>query len=890
MSYRADKQVIDTHTHRHTDRHTDAGDDNTRRPKLASGKKQCCNSIETLFDTVESEHISTAYVIGDMNINMMNQKDSAWLRDTMETHGLINIINEPTCFKAESPTLIDMILTTRPKRVANTLNLGTGLSDFHNLVCFSTKICVPRKSKDFINYRSYKHFDINEYKNDISSAPYHVGEIFDDLDDKYWFTSKLMTCVTDFHAPRKTRKPVDKPVPFMNARLRKACHTKAMARNKFFKCGRTQRQWEKYRKLRNTATKIKVSSMRKFFDDKCNSEKAVGNSKMFWDTIKPFMTDKVKSSNESISIKIGNSIVNEHAVVANAFNEYFSHVASTIGNDKPIEEDECIESIIESHNDHLSLHLIRDNVGRIGDVFNFQEVNECEVKKLIENLNPKKGPGYDMLPPKLIKAASAEFTKPLTSLVNQSVKSCHFPEGLKLAELAPLYKSCDSLHTGNYRPVNILTCFSKIFERVYYNQLYGYFDKLLSSLLAAFRKHYNCQHVLINLIEKCRKALDSRDYIGLILMDLSKAFDCLPHRLFLCKLHTYGVSKDACQLIRSYLMNRRQRVKVGCSRSDWMEMNKGVPQGSVLGPLLFNIFINDLILYLHGKCSLFNYADDNTIGIAHTDLHELKDQLVNCTNMAIKWFDSNHMKSNASKFQAMIMKPSPSTDPIMVEINGCNVQTSDCVKLLGIHIDDKLRFQKHISVVCSRASRQINAMNRVSKFLSKECKIKLYNAFILSNFLYCSIVWHFCSSHCSYKMEKIQKRALRVVLNDYQASYQDLLNEVSRPTLYVSRMKAIAIEMFKCVKNISPIFLKNMFAHQDQPYELRGGSKFIQPLVRTTSFGINSFRYEGTKIWNNLPQQIKNANDVKEFKQLIQQWSGPKCHCRNCILCNASNV
>ena len=103
------------------------------------------------------------------------------------------------------------------------------------------------------------------------------------------------------------------------------------------------------------------------------------------------------------------------------------------------------------------------------------------------------------------------------------------------------------------------------------------------------------------------------------------------------------------------------------------------------------------------------------------------------------------------------MKPSPSTDPIMVDINGCNVQTSDCVKLLGIHIDDKLRFQKHISVICSRASRQINAMNRVSKFLSKDCKTKLYNAFILSNFLYCSIVWHFCSSHCSYKMEKSKR-------------------------------------------------------------------------------------------------------------------------------------
>ena len=177
--------------------------------------------------------------------------------------------------------------------------------------------------------------------------------------------------------------------------------------------------------------------------------------------------------------------------------------------------------------------------------------------------------------------------------------------------------------------------------------------------------------------------------------------------------------------------------KVGCSRSDWMEMNKGVPLGSVLGPPLFNIFINDLVLCLHGKCLLLNYADDNTIRIAHTDQHELKDQLVNCTNVAIKWFDSNHMKLNASKFQAMIMKPSPSTDPIMVDINGCNVQTSDCVKLLGIHIDDKLPFQNHISVMCSRASRQINSMNRVSTFLSKT---KLYNAFLYT--IKFSILFH----------------------------------------------------------------------------------------------------------------------------------------------------
>ena len=163
-------------------------------------------------------------------------------------------------------------------------------------------------------------------------------------------------------------------------------------------------------------------------------------------------------------------------------------------------------------------------------------------------------------------------------------------------------------------------------------------------------------------------------------------------------------------------------------------MNKGVHQGSVLGPLIFNTFINDIILFLRGKCSIFNYADNDIVGIAHKDLNKLKDQLVKCTDKAIKWFESNHMKSNASKFQAMIMKPTPSTEPIMIDIHGQSVLTSDCVKLLGVHVDDKLRFQNHISVICSRASRQINAMNRVLKFLSKDCKVRLYNAFILSNF------------------------------------------------------------------------------------------------------------------------------------------------------------
>ena len=182
-----------------------------------------------------------------------------------------------------------------------------------------------------------------------------------------------------------------------------------------------------------------------------------------------------------------------------------------------------------------------------------------------------------------------------------------------------------------------------------------YFKDILSTLLSAFRKRYGCHHVLTKLMENSKQALDEGKNVGLILLDLSKAFDCLPHRLLLCKLNAYGISYEACTLIKSYLCQRMQRVKFASARSQWQIMQKGVPQGSVLGPLLFNIFINDIIYELQGVCSLHNYADD-TICCSHSDMNILKINLEKSANLALKWFENNHMKANPSKFQAILFK------------------------------------------------------------------------------------------------------------------------------------------------------------------------------------------------------------------------------------------
>ena len=246
-----------------------------------------------------------------------------------------------------------------------------------------------------------------------------------------------------------------------------------------------------------------------------------------------------------------------------------------------------------------------------------------------------------------------ELAPIITNLINQSIEKCRFPTALRKSELSLLFKNKDNLITDNYRPLSILPSVSKIFEKVLNQQLYEYFQNILSGLLSTFHKKYGCHHVLTRLVEDCKRALDKHMHVGLLLLDLSLVFDCLPHKLLLCKLHAYGVSCDACDRLCSYLTNRTQKVKISAVKSDWVKLIKGVPQGSVLGPMLFNVFIIDLTYVVENACPLYKYADDNTLGFWH-NLDDLKLNFEYGSKIAIEWFQENHMKVNVSKFLSII--------------------------------------------------------------------------------------------------------------------------------------------------------------------------------------------------------------------------------------------
>ena len=301
---------------------------------------------------------------------------------------------------------------------------------------------------------------------------------------------------------------------------------------------------------------------------------------------------------------------------------------------------------------------------------------------------------------------------------------------------------------------------------------------------------------MLRLTENWKKSLDNKNFAGAVLMDLSKAFVCIPHDLLVTKLHTYGLSNDAVTFIYSYLKRRKQGVKINDTESIFQILLSGVPQGSILGPILFNIFINDLFLFIN-EVELANFADDNTIYTTKKNVEELIKVLEKESKSAIDWFEINNMTVNTDKFQAMILRSDKKENKYDLKINDSIISSEKSVTLLGIEIDNKLNFEKQVANICRKANNQLNAIGRIQNFLGKKEKETIINSFAYSNFMYCPLTWHFCSKPSQNKIEKIQYRSLKMLTNDYNSDYKDLLEITKTSTMEIKRLRTLALEVLK---------------------------------------------------------------------------------------------
>ena len=820
-----------------------------------------------------SETYDRFILAGDLNA----EESETTMSEFMGLYDLKCLIKEKTCFKSlQNPSCVDHFLTNSPKSFQNTTVLSTGMSDFHKMIVTVLKTTFPKSKPKEIAYRDYKKFDRDVFRKELKEQLNSDNNF-----GNYAYFEKTYLDVLDKHAPMKKKRIRANQVPYMTKALRKAIMTRSMLENRFHKY-KTDDSQRAFKRQRNYCNRLYKKERKKYYYSL--DPKFVTDNRQFWRNMKPFFSDK-STGKEKITLVEGDQIITDDKEVAQTMNDFFENAVKDLNISEPLDElnfvdtyTDMVDFAIQKYSKHPS--IIKINEKDINTTFSFSHVEVDDVEDEIKRLNPKKANTFANIPTKLIKEDIDICAPILTDVINDGIATNVFNDQLKLADLTPVFKKDIKISKKNYRPVSVLPAPSKVFERILQNQMIPYTDTFLSPHLSGFRKGYNTQHSLAILVEKIKRSLDKRGYGGAILLDLSKAFDTINHGLLIAKLHAYGFDKDSLLLLTSYLSNRWQRTKVNTSFSTWSELLQGVPQGSVLGPLLFNIYINDMI-YVIEETDICNFADDTTLYACDHNLAKLIKRLENDTNKILDWFCKNYMKLNEDKCHILVFGNKYET--IIANIGNAKVIESCREKLLGVYIDSNLDFKFHIDTIYKKAGRKLNALRRQCKILPFQRRRILMKAFFESQFSYCPLVWMFHDRDINNKINNLHYRALRIIYRDEVSTFDQLLKKDKSFTIHQKNIQTLAIEMYKTKNCMSPSFMQEIFTTRNDLQDIRSQTDFCTASnVRTEHFGKDTLNHFGLQIWDLIPNDIKKLDNLENFKTQIKQWVPEKCPCKLC--------
>ena len=690
--------------------------------------------------------------------------------------------------------------------------------------------------------------------------------------------------VLNIYAPVKKKVLRGNNAPFMNKTLSKEFMNRTRLKNRYYK-NPTESNRVLYKKQRNFCVNLLKKEKKKYYNNL--DIKIFEDNKKFWQRIKPLLSEKNVLKN-SITIAENGTVTSDKKEVAEILNNYFIEAVQNLEIEKfnlgnnvvnSGNIDENIEEIIKRYQSHPSIIKIKENV-KLEAKFRFEDITEDEVYTKIRGLDPKKASMENDIPAKILIGTNDIVSGYLSRIYNDSKNAESYPISMKTADITPIHKEKETTNKKNYRPISLTPILSKLFEKNMYDPMFSYIEKFLSPYLFGYRRGHSTQHCLLIMIEMWRKALDEKKVAGAILTDLSKAFDCLSHDLLIAKLDAYGFDKSALKFIYDYLKGRRQRTKVSGAYSSWKELLCGVPQGSILGPLLFNIFINDIFYFLN-KAKIANYADDNSIYAIEDDILELLKTLESETSTVLNWFKINEMKSNNDKCHLIVANTNNRSysSTSYIYLDNAFLESEESVKLLGVKIDKDLNFNEHITNLLKKGNQKLHALMRISKFLSED-KLKLImKTFIESQFNYCPLLWMCHSRTLNQKINKLHERALRVVYKDSNLTFQQLLEKDNSFTIHDRNLQKLAIEMYKVKHNLSPI--QELFS-QGSSVNLRNTQDWEIPKVRTVNNGLETIRYRGPITWNLVPNKIKQSKSLSLFKEKIKDWKPQGCTCRLC--------
>ena len=561
-----------------------------------------------------------------------------------------------------------------------------------------------------------------------------------------------------------------------------------------------------------------------------------------WEMIKSISNMHPNRENLKKIIWDGTEFVDD-LLISEAFNEYFISVPTKLAEDIPQTNIDPLSYIQWSNPSSLYLN----------------PVCPFECQKVITNLKNSKEE-LNHLPVTLFKEYSFLFVHTVCDLVNASFQSGVFPEKLKVARVIPVYKRGDRENINNYRPISMLSFMSKIYEKLLYTRLIKFINNhnILYDLQFGFRTGTSTTDAISCLVEYLYEVINQKQYAINIFIDFSRAFDTVDRKILLRKLERYGVRGPALNLISDYFTNRKQYVQFNSCSSSVRPIDCGVVQGSVLGPLFFLLYINDLPKISKIFRTIL-FADDSTLSVKGSDLREVSNL---CNVELVKlldWTRSNRLCINISKTVFNVVSTRSTDCTIHIQLDSQDIVRQDRVKFLGIILDDKLKFNHHITEIASKISKSIGIMYKLKYYLPCTTLKTIYYSLIYSKLFYGNIVWGCTYANHLKPLVLLQKKAIRIV---NKTSYLHHTNELflSSSILKLTDVTKLNLAVFFFKNQNLPRFYSN---HQ---YPTRAGS-LPQSNFQRLTVTQQSVYFRAPPIWNSLPDQIKSAPSLFSFKK-----------------------
>ena len=705
---------------------------------------------------------------------------------------------------------------------------------------------------------SASNFNIDSFLNDLDNC--HTFR--NDSDDVLLNSSdviKLWECwKCDFlqiihkHAPLKQIRVKTRNNPWFNSDLQELIYHRDYLHKKAVK-SKDHDIFQAYKHARNDVTnKIRLFKKEYYLT---SLDESKFQPKKMWRTLKNVLPSKRKSSNIP-TLNTADDFIKFYAGIGENINSKFDSEV-TLPDMSSVTKDVNLAFVLEE----------------ISQDFVFQSLKFLKNDNTLDVLN------FDG---KILATAAPIILRSLTKIFNLSLKTGIVPQDWKLARVTPLYKGSGSKsEMGNFRPISVISFIPKIIEHHVKEQLVKYFidNSLLRHHQFAYLKNHSTVTALHKFIDDVLLNINKGKITGACQIDLTKGFDSINHDILLYKLQCYGITYISLNWFTSYLYHRQQIVSCNGMLSEKENVTIGVPQGTILGPILYLIFVNDIIDILDNLINCIMYADDSSLYCTGNDISEVRSNLQLGLNVASEWFHNNRLLINSLKSSSILLGTRKRVNNVNLDIYISNNVLKQCKesKLLGLIIDESLQWDRHIDYLVKRISPKVGLLYRLSKFLPSTSLKTIYVTLIQPDIDYCVSIWANSANIHMMKIQRLQNRAARIICNNFDRniSSSTLLKSLNIMNIKQRQQYFILILMFKCMNGLAPTTLNDNlnFVNDSHSYVTRASVQNDLTLPKPNcEIFCQSFMYLGPLMWNSLPCHIRNISDIIQFKHIIKNY------------------